>query len=466
MTPERARAILAEAARRKMPSPVRLSAFPKQRAFLDDASKMKAALCTRRSGKSYGAGVELFDGACSFPGTSQLYVALTRESAKRIMYKDVLRAIDRRFELGAHFNETTLDVRLPNGSMIYLLGVDAKPEEADKILGQKFKRVVVDECASYKQDLRKLVDGVIRPALTDLDGTCSLIGTPGNVKGFFHDVTTGKVPGYSVHKWSAHDNPHVAGNWQKEIDELVAANPLIVDTPLFRMHYLGEWAIDTEALVYKYSRARNWVACTPFGKDDAGVHYVMAIDLGYTDPTAIVILAYTDHDPTLYIVEAHKRPNLTVSQVAEWIRGYMDRYMFERMVVDIASKQVVEELRQRYKLPLEAAEKSGKADAIAMMNSDLLTGRIKLVGDACDDLSDEWSNLVWDERAPRPVENSACANHVSDGALYGWREAMNYAATPAPKRKNLHAEEAIDDWFEEQERQQERARATPFWERD
>lgn len=466
MTPERAAAILQEVVRRSKPSPIRLSAFPKQRAFLDDPAKMKAALCTRRSGKSYGAGVELFDGADSFPGTSQLYVALTRESAKRIMYKDVLRAIDRKFSLNAHFNETTLDVRLPNGSMIYLLGVDAKPEEAEKILGQKFKRVVVDEGASYRQDIKKLINGIIRPALTDLDGTCTFLGTPGNVKGYFHDVTTGLVPGWSVHKWSAHDNPHVAANWQKEIDELIAANPSIVDTPLFKQHYLGEWTVDTSQLVYKFDEKRNRVKELPFALDDEGVHFIMAIDLGYTDPTAIVILAYTDHDPTLYIVEAHKRPGLTVSQVAAWIRGFMERYVFERMVIDIASKQVVEELRQRYKLPLEAAEKSAKADAIEMMNSDMLTGRVKVVGDACEALVEEWQNLVWDERATKPTENSACANHCADGGLYGWREAKNYASEPLKKKPKRGTEEEIDAWWEGEEERQRQAARVPFWERD
>lgn len=466
MTPDRAADLIAEFVRRSKPSPIRLSAFPAQRAFLDDPAKMRAALCTRRSGKSYAAGIELFDGALTFPGTSQLYVALTRESAKRILYKDVLRHIDRKFNLGASFNETTLDVKLPNGSMIYLLGVDAKPDEAEKILGQKFKRVVVDECASYRQDLKALVTSVIRPALVDLDGTCTLIGTPGNVKGYFHDVTTGREPGWSVHRWSANDNPHVAVQWARELRELAAANPGIVDTPLFKQHYLGEWTIDTDALVYKYDRERNWVAAPPWGTDMRGVHVLLSLDLGYNDATAVTIAAYTDHDPNLYVLEAHKRVELTVSEVAAWVQGFMGRYELEQLIVDPASKQVVEELRQRYRMPLESAEKSGKVEAIAMMNSDMLTGRIKLVGAACDALIEEWQNLVWDERNGKRIENQACKNDLADSCNYAWRAARNYCATPAAPKPLPHSEEAIDEWWDAESARQESTARRPWWEKE
>jgi hypothetical protein len=43
-----------------------------------------------------------------------LYIGLTRESAKRIMWKDVLKAINRRHKLGIRFNESELSARLRN----------------------------------------------------------------------------------------------------------------------------------------------------------------------------------------------------------------------------------------------------------------------------------------------------------------------------------------------------------------
>lgn len=56
-------------------------AFPAQSEFIADPAKLKVALCTRRSGKSYGGGLYLYQEAFNTPGASCLYIALTRDEA-------------------------------------------------------------------------------------------------------------------------------------------------------------------------------------------------------------------------------------------------------------------------------------------------------------------------------------------------------------------------------------------------
>jgi len=56
-----------------------------QTAFISDPAKLKVVLCTRRSGKSYGAVLYLYQRAYETAGASCLYIALTRDSAKKIM---------------------------------------------------------------------------------------------------------------------------------------------------------------------------------------------------------------------------------------------------------------------------------------------------------------------------------------------------------------------------------------------
>jgi hypothetical protein len=228
--------------------------FPAQSAFIEDQAKLKVVLCTRRSGKSYGAGLYLYCEAYETPGVSCLYIALTRDSAKKIMWKDVLKPINRKLGLGTRFNETELTATLPNGSIIYVLGVDSTEEEKKKLLGQKYKLVVIDEAASFTIDLNELVYGVLKPAVTDYRGTICMIGMPGNLKkGLFFELTNGQDPGiagtwskmgWSGHRWSALDNPYIRENWLQEIADLKAANPRIEETPLFQQHYLGRWVID------------------------------------------------------------------------------------------------------------------------------------------------------------------------------------------------------------------------------
>src|SRR2546425_13207793 len=96
--------------------------FPEQTSFINDAAPLRMVLCTRRAGKSYGAGLLLFKTAVERPGSDCLYVALTRTSAKRIMWAPILKKIDSGYGFGVGWNKTELSATLPNGSVIYLIG--------------------------------------------------------------------------------------------------------------------------------------------------------------------------------------------------------------------------------------------------------------------------------------------------------------------------------------------------------
>jgi phage terminase large subunit len=441
--------------RAKKTSPLELidESFEKQAAFLNDPAKLKAAICTRRAGKSYGGATLLFKVALSRPGVSVLYVALSRDSAKKIMWKDCIKTINRKHNLECKFNETELTATLPNGSIIYLTGADAKPDEMEKLLGQKYALCVIDECASFKNDMKSLVYKVLKPAVADYQGTIAMIGTPSNVtSGLFYEVTTGKEPGWSVHSWSAFDNPYMRDNWNAEIEGLKVMNPLVVETPWFRQMYMGEWFIETDKLVYRYDKTKNVVQELPNDQ----FHYVLGVDLGYDpDPSAFVVAAYSEHDPNLYFIETYKQTKLILSDVAERIRHYQKKYPYIKIIVDCAAKQAVEEMKQRYQLPLVAAEKHGKAGFIEIMNSDFIMGQIKCVEDQCLELIDEWQKLVWDEKSTKREENPSCANHLTDASLYAWRWAYNYAWRERPKKTNPFSEAAIDQfWEQESERVQ------------
>src|SRR5277367_97209 len=104
-------------------------AFPLQRAFVDDPAKLKCLFCTRRSSKSYTAGLYAFYEALRYPHSNILLVGLTRLSSKGIFWKDILKNIDQKYGLGSTFNLTELNVTLPNGSMIQVAGIDADEDE-------------------------------------------------------------------------------------------------------------------------------------------------------------------------------------------------------------------------------------------------------------------------------------------------------------------------------------------------
>lgn len=438
--------------------------FKAQAKFLKDPHFRKAAQCTRRAGKSNVGGRALFQGAYKYPGSTTLYLALTRLSAKNIMWDSVIKQLNKELHLGGHPHETELNFRLPNDSKIQLAGADATPQEMEKYLGGKYPVVIVDEAGSFRQDLRKLVYENLEPAVADYDGWVGLIGTPTEItSGLFFDVTNGKEAGWSVHKWTTEQNPYMRAKWAKRIQLLLETNPRIIETPAFKRMYRNEWYIDEESLCYKYKHGRNDIDEIP-KHVERDLTNVLGVDLGFNDASAFVIASFTDYHRDLYFREPYKRSGMIVSDVAKMIGYYINKYNPMACVIDNASKQVVEELKQRFSLPLEAAEKSDKAHFIEIMNADYIQGYIKLVGPECEPLRKEYGSLIWDDEAkPKWIEHPKCENHLADGSLYAWRKCFPYLSQALPPRKN--EQERIDEWFDQQAEEYEGQTAKPFWER-
>ena len=344
--------------------------------------------------------------------------------------------------MDAKFNYTELSVTLQNGSIIYLLGMDSDKREMDKVLGQKFKLAVIDEAGSFRQDLREICYSKLKPACADLNGQIVIIGTPQNVtKGLFYDVVWGKTePGWEVHKWSAFDNPFMAAQWEKEIRELAEVNPRIADTPWFKQNYLGLYVVDVDALCYRFNPDINLVAEKDIPELE---HYVLGVDLGYTDASAFSLMGYRSDSKNLYIVKTVKESELIISEVAEKIQYFMKRYNPYKIIVDNASKQAVEELKQRFLLPLTPADKTGKANFIEIMNNDFVCGNI-LISESCQPLIEEYQNLIWDDLASKRQEHPNCENHLCDASLYAWRFCYQFVSTL--RKAPLTEEQVVDSW--------------------
>src|SRR4029077_6755182 len=105
------------------------------------------------------------------------------------------------------FNQTRLRLTFRStGATMRLVGVDDKGE-VDKLRGQPFDEVLLDEASIYPPELLdNLVFRVVGPRLGDLLGTLVLGGTPGHVmRGLFYDATR---PGRPIHRaWTDRSLP-------------------------------------------------------------------------------------------------------------------------------------------------------------------------------------------------------------------------------------------------------------------
>ena len=442
--------------------------FQKQNDFVNSKATRIIAQCTRRAGKSYGVGKKLFKEASENPNVNVLYIALTRSNAKRILYKDILKEISREKNIKCKFNGSDLTVTLDNGSIIYLVGADSTEKEMHKLLGSKYKLVVIDEAAFFKQDLEYLVEEIIDAAVTDLLGQIVMISTPSaNVHTYFFKCATGQIKGWQVHKWTAYENPKMAKNWDIKIKEKIARDPNVVNTPSFKRMNLNQWVVDDSLQVYKFS-AQNIIKRLPELPKGGKWRFGLGIDLGWEDETAFTVVCWHQYSKVLYIPFKYKKSHMDLFEVAEYIKVLETVYgKFLFKVIDNAAKQSVETMKIRFKLNLIPAKKAGKKDHIEIMNTEIGAGNVQVVAkgdqgeyklgkEVEDGLINEWVTLIWNEEKKKKgifEEDESCPNHLSDSTLYAWREAYPYLAREMPEEYSYDSETAIDKAIEEEERQ-------------
>lgn len=414
------------------------AAFKEQRAFIEDPSRFKAAKCTRRAGKSFGIGLYLFREGLLNPGVNCLYLARTRQSAKDMMLKDVFREINDRFQLGARYNFADLTITLPNGSVIHIAGADANAAQMHKVVGKKYRLIVIDECQYWSNNLWRLIYEGLQATMADWGGTICLLGAPSPARAFFYEVSTkardthtGEImhPEWSVHEWSAIDNPHMKAQWLNDIAMIKQNNPRFMLTPTFRQQYLGEWVDDPDARCYRFDDKVNRIDHLPGHVSD--YQWLQGIDVGYRpDPMGFVVCGYRkdNTDPCLYVVKTHKQGEMMIDDIARFSNELDAEWPAHGMrIIDGHNTNVYAELSKRLNIPLQPAKHSDKTSFIHLVTDDLMSGKIKLVGDAADDLASEWMKLVWDKsNQARIVPDSACEDHLSDAFLYAWRHAHHY----------------------------------------
>lgn len=434
------------------------SLFKEQKAFLNDKAKFKAALTSRRAGKTYSACSFLLDGALKDNNTISLFVGLTRPSVKNIVWP-IFAELNRTHELKCDLLESSLTVSLPNESKIVCLGADQK-NFIERLRGPRYRRAVIDEAGYFKEHLAALVDDVLTPALMDLGGELALIGTPGiKPSGYFHDLTEGKTPGWSIHKWSLFNNPFIPSP-RDYVADLITRRGWTRSNPTYLREWCGQWVLDLDALVYRFDPNVNVYDRLP---EDKELFCVIGVDLGYEpDKTAFSVLYYSPYVHTIWIDHVETHEKMIPSKIAERLKQLIDHFDPTIVAADTGGlgKSIVEEMRKRYSISIKDAEKKAKFTAIALMNGDFIDRHL-LVKSSLHELMDQYQSLTKDENG---LESPGQPNDLCDSTLYAYRECKAYAAAkkeaPADKNTDAYMEQF---WKEEAERVQGAAKEE-WWE--
>lgn len=422
--------------------------FYAQQQFLRGSnSRFKCAVTSRRAGKSSAIAADMLDTCSKEPHAQCLYLTLTRESARNIIWGILLQLVDD-YSIPCTADHTRLHLKFTNGAKI-MLGGAKDAVEIEKYRGLKLRKCYIDECQSFKYHIRTLIDDIIVPALRDLRGSLYLTGTPGPVPaGAFYEYSHSDF--WDNHAWTAFDNPHMhnpeAG---KDLNVTLAEERQMkgIDesNPSYQRETYGRWIEDKDALVFKFDKTRNVYTELP----KTPMRYVFGIDLGYDDADAIAVLGYDLQSKHVYLVEEVITRKQNITSLVEQIRTLQSKYNANKMVIDAGAlgKKIVEEIRTRHHIHLEAADKHRKLEYIELLNDDLRTGKFKAFKDSV--FAEDCFMVQWDRDAElRNPESRKVStvfhSDICDSVLYAWRECKHFMSEAAVEVPSPHDPNYLD----------------------
>lgn len=222
-----------------------LKLHPKQVEVFKDPRRYKVVVAGRRWGKTYLSRTHLVTEACKKKKALIWYVAPTYGMARDIMWAELIDAIPKR--LIAKKNETKLEIRLINGSVIQLKGAD-KP---DTLRGRGVDYVVLDEYQDFKAGTW---EEVIYPTLMDKGGRALIIGTPKAYNCLYDVYARGQDPAQQE-QWGSWQFPTISSPFipEKEIEN-ARAN---MDEKSFRQEFEASFETMSGRVYYAFQRATH-----------------------------------------------------------------------------------------------------------------------------------------------------------------------------------------------------------------
>lgn len=431
--------------------------FPEQLAFVNDRSRFKTAVCSRRAGKTVGIAADLIDTALKEARMASLYVTLSRLNAKRLIWQDLL-TINSAYKMGGEPNLSELTLTMPNRHIIYLSGAkDAT--EVEKYRGFPLKKVRIDEAQAFRSYLRELVDDVLAKSLYDYNGDLALTGTPSPIAiGYFHECAISGE--WSHHAWNMLVNPHLKRKSGRDPMELILEDckrmGVTIDHPKIQRECFGRWTRDVESLVLTWQEHNHYDAL-PVG---ARWSHVLGVDLGYSDADAIACIGWHPGGPGAYLREECIRTKQGISELVAQIGHFIRKYDPQAIVMDTGGLglKIAEELRRRYSLPIKAAEKQRKFEFLALLNDAMRTRRFFAQRDSRF-VQDSFL-LEWDRdktNGDKLIVSDAFHSDVIDAVLYAYREALHWLhrpEVPKPKVGSPEHDKMIVEQMEEDARRQ------------
>jgi len=279
-------------------------------------SRFVSVVAGRRFGKTFLSTGKILEQAVKGPNRNVWYVAPTYGAAKEIAWDMLIASIPP--EYVSKTNETSLTIRLINGSVIALKGA----EKPNNLRGRALDFVVLDEFADMRPEAWS---EVLRPSLSDRQGGCLFIGTPKG-RNHFYDIWAKGIDGDN--DWSSFQYTTLQGGNVPEEEVAAARNDL--DERTFQQEYEAAFVNYSGIIYYAFNREKSVKRI-----EDAGGTLHIGLDFNIDPMSAVVCLRHGND--LLAIDEIVMYGSNTDEMVAEIKSRYRDRPVI--IYPDPASRQ-------------------------------------------------------------------------------------------------------------------------------
>ncbi len=377
-----------------------------------------------RSGKTTLFITEIFHRADQNPGSRHLLARLRFAHAKSSLWMDTIPKVLRMEGMKRNqfkFSETDYYIMLPNGSEIWVDGLDDK-DRVEKILGREYSTILFNECSQIPQDsvetvltrLAQNISGCQNKAFYDLNPVGRLHWTYKMFIQKIHpstDQPLAQPDDYAAMYLQPNDNRENLP--EGYIEDVLGTLP----EHKRRRFRMGEWG-EPEGVIFNDWQLVDEVPELVQRKGQLS----HGLDFGFTvHPSAVVDIWKYGND--LYLDERLYETGLTNPQLANAIKGLK---LPNKIYADSAEPKSVKEL-QDHGINVVGASKG--QDSIRQGIDWLLSQNIYVIRRS-GNLQMELQSYTWEvdksgATQPKPIDDF---NHIIDSARYGSEPFMRKPA--------------------------------------
>jgi len=355
----------------------------------------------RRTGKSFISNI-IGHLVTLVPGSNILVIApnYSLSSISWDLQRKLLNTFDVELERS---NAKDKIIELTNGSTIRMGSIG----QVDSVVGRSYDLIIFDESALNDKGAEAF-NIQLRPTLDKPNAKALFISTPRGKNWFYEFYMRGFSDDFptwcSIHS-TCYDNPRAN---PQDIED---AKKSMSDAE-FRQEYLGDF-VANQGQVWQLKKDN--IVDVDLDKLEI-LDVIAGMDMGFRDPTAIVVLATDGHD--YYAVAEYLKNEDSTSKYAEALQELIDKWDLDFIYIDSAAQQTRFDFAYDYDITTINAKKA-VLDGIGYCSSIIEHDRL-FVDRSCVHLIECLDNYQWDDKEgllnERPRHNKY--SHMADALRY------------------------------------------------